>query len=49
MTLVACVPKDIKIVILLSNVHRDTAIDKGDDKKKPEIFKYYTITKWVYT
>ena len=44
-TLVSYVTKCKRFVTLLSTYHKKKHIDQGDNKKKPEIIKYYNKTK----
>lgn len=45
MTMVSYVPKKGKVVVLLSTMHDDRAVDDNSVKKKPEVIQYYNKTK----
>lgn len=45
MTLESYMPKKLVYLVLLQNMHRYDAIDATDDKRKPEIFQFFTATK----
>lgn len=44
-TLVSYCPKKKKIVLLLSTMHHDSAVNSDSAQKKPEIIEFYNITK----
>ncbi|KAJ8363286.1 hypothetical protein SKAU_G00121170 [Synaphobranchus kaupii] len=45
MTMVSYVTKKGKVVVLLSTMHDDKAVDDNSVKKKPEMIQYYNKTK----